>query len=173
VAGLRVGRLDFLRRTLTVAETLSEVNGRLSFADVKTAASRRTLTVPVEVMDLLAEHLARRGRPGPDELVFVAHDGGPLRATNFRRRVWAPAVNQAGLEGMTFHGLRHSAVGLMIELGAHPRVIQQRMGHSSIRTTLDVYGSVLPAVDEAVTAGLGGLLSRSRGLFADRDATKG
>jgi integrase len=46
----------------------------------------------------------------------------------------------------------------MIELGAHPRVIQQRMGHSSIRTTFDVYGSVLPSVDEAVTAGLGDLL---------------
>ena len=46
----------------------------------------------------------------------------------------------------------------MIELGAHPRVIQQRMGHASIRTTFDVYGSVLPAVDEAVTAGLGELL---------------
>ncbi len=52
----------------------------------------------------------------------------------------------------------NSAVGFMIELGAHPRVIQQRMGHSSIRTTFDVYGSVLPAVDEAVTAGLGELL---------------
>jgi integrase len=46
----------------------------------------------------------------------------------------------------------------MIELGAHPRVIQQRMGHASIRTTFDVYGSVLPSVDEAVTAGLGDLL---------------
>jgi integrase len=67
-------------------------------------------------------------------------------------------VKAAGLEGLTFHGLRHSAVGLMIELGAHPRVIQQRMGHSSIRTTFDVYGSVLPSVDEAVTAGLGDLL---------------
>jgi integrase len=70
------------------------------------------------------------------------------------------------VDGLTFHGLRHTAVGLMIELGAHPRVIQQRAGHSSIRTTLDVYRSVLPAVDDAVTSGLGDLLRRSRGLDA-------
>lgn len=168
VAGLRVGRLDFLRRTLTVAETVAEVEGKIMFAPPKTLASCRTVGVPAPVMDMLAEHLARRGRPGPDELVFVAERGGPLRAPHFRRRVWAPAVKAAKLEGLTFHGLRHSAAGLMIELGAHPRVIQQRLGHSSIRTTMDVYGSVLPTVDDAVTAGLAELVTESRGLTADQ-----
>ena len=143
LAGLRVGRLDFLRRTLTVAETLAEVEGRLVFDEPKTESSRRTIGVPAEVMNILAEHLARRGRPGPEELVFVSPEGEPLRASHFRRRVWAPAVKSAGLvEGLTFDGLRHSAVRYMIELGAHPRVIQQRMGHASVRTTLDVYGRV-------------------------------
>lgn len=84
-----------------------------------------------------------------------------MRAGNFRRRVWAPAVSEAKLDGLTFHGLRHSAVGFLIELGAHPRVMQQRMGHASYRTTMDVYGSVLPAVDDAVTTGLGDLFAAS------------
>ena len=158
VAGLRVGRCDFLRRTVTVAETLSEVEGRLLFADVKTRSSHRTLTAPAELMEMLGAHLARRGRPGPDELVFVAVEGGPVRAAAFRSRVWKPAVERAGLSGITFHGLRHSAVGYMIELGAHPRVVQQRAGHSSVRTTLDVYGSVFPSVDEEVAVGLGAVL---------------
>jgi len=48
----------------------------------------------------------------------------------------------------------------MIELGVHSRVMQRRLGHSSIRTTLDVYGSVLPEVDEEVATGLGALLAR-------------
>ena len=117
-------------------------------------------------MDMLAEHLARRGRPGPDELVFVSPEGEPLRASHFRRRVWAPAVELADLPGLTFHGLRHSAAGLMIELGAHPRVIQQRLGHASGRTTIDAYGRVLPEVDDRVTAGLGDLVSGFRGLAA-------
>ncbi len=63
------------------------------------------------------------------------------------------------MEDLTFHGLRHSAVGLLIELNTHPRVIQKRMGHSSIRTTMDVYGSVLEAVDQDVVAGLSHLIS--------------
>jgi integrase len=168
IAGLRVKRLDFLRRTLEVAETVAEVEGRIMVADVKTKASRRTLTVPAPIMDMLAEHLARRGRPGPDEFVFTAPKGGPLSATHFRSRVWKPAVQAARLDGFNFHGLRHSAVGFMIELGAHPRVIQKRMGHASIRTTFDVYGSVLPTADEAVSAGLADLLRGSRG--ADRRA---
>jgi integrase len=147
---------------VTVAETVAEVEGRLIFADVKTRSARRTIGTPQVVLDVLAEHLANRGRPGPTALVFVAPGGGPMRAGNFRRRVWAPAVRTAKLDGLTFHGLRHSAVGFMIELGAYPRVMQQRMGHASYRTTMDVYGSVLPAVDDAVTNGLGELFNDSR-----------
>lgn len=91
------------------------------------------------------------------------------RIIHFRSRVFNPARKRAGLDDVTFHGLRHSAVGFMIELGTHARVIQQRMGHASIRTTFDIYGSVLPEVDMAVSDGLGDLLSEnanSRGLSA-------
>jgi integrase len=84
--------------------------------------------------------------------------------------VFLPATRAAGLDGLTFHGLRHSAVGLMIEVGAHIEVIKQRLGHSSIRVTSDVYGSVLPHVDASVTAALGDLFSESRGLNADCSA---
>src|SRR6478735_2705106 len=133
-------------------ETCSEVEGRLLFADVKTPASRRTVAIPVFLVDLVAEHLSHVDRREPNDLVFTAPEGGPLRRSLFRQRVWLPAVERADLKGLTFHGLRHSAAGLMIELGAHPRIMQARLGHSSIRTTLDVYGHVLPAADEAVTS---------------------
>ncbi|MEO8696894.1 MAG: tyrosine-type recombinase/integrase [Acidimicrobiales bacterium] len=66
--------------------------------------------------------------------------------------MWVPAVRRAGLDGLTFHALRHSAADLMIELGAHPRVIHQRLGHASVRTTLDVYGAALPAGSDLSTA---------------------
>ena len=159
VAGLRVRHVDFLRRTLQVSETISEVDGVMRREDVKTPASMATLSVPATVIEMLSQHLANQGPTDPDDLLFQAPGGGPLRATNFRERVWRPSVAAAGLEGLTFHGLRHSAAGLMIELGVHPKVIQQRMRHASIRTTMDVYGSVLPGVDEAVTARLQELLT--------------
>lgn len=170
IIGLRVGRLDFLRGNLAVVETCAEVEGRVMFADVKSPASRRTLALPPFLLELLAAHLAARGRPGPEELVFVAPGGGPLRRTLFRTRVFDPAKSRVGLDGsVTFHALRHSAVGLMIEVGAHIEAIKQRLGHASIRTTSDVYGSLLPAVDATVTDQLDALFA-SRSPAAVRDA---
>jgi integrase len=63
-------------------------------------------------------------------------------------------VPRAELDGLTFHGLRHTAAGLLIEAGAHIETIKQRLGHSSIRVTSDVYGSLLPSVDEGATTAL-------------------
>ena len=156
VAGLRVGRVNFFDRTVTVDQAVTEVNGQIITGSPKTHAGRRTMKMPRIVADELTAHLARRGITGadPEALVFVAPDGGPLRPTNFRRRVWAPAIKRAELSGLTFHGLRHTAVGLLIKRGEHPRVIQQRMGHASFRTTMEVYGSVPGSVDAAVANGL-------------------
>lgn len=167
IAGLRVGRIKFLARppVLEVREAFTDVGG---FADVKSAASRRTIQLPPFLVTMLAEHLARRGSPGPDELVFVAPRGGPLRAANFHKRPWTGAVQAAGLAGFTFHGLRHSTVGLMVEMGHHPLVIQRRLGHSSSQTTMDIYGHVLATLDDAVTADFERVLAPSAGNDADR-----
>lgn len=165
IAGLRVEDIDFLTRTVTIRSTLSEVRGHLVFGEPKTKMSRRTIGLPQEVVAVLAEHMERHHVPNEHGLVFTGPQGGPIRRNHFRRRVWQPVVGQLGLDDLTFHGLRHTAVGLLIELGTHPRVIQQRMGHASIRTTMDVYGSVLEEVDDEATRGLGDLMSRSsRGL---------
>jgi integrase len=150
VFGLRVGAVDFLRRTLTVRATLNEVEGRMVEGSGKTTASARTISVPQRVLDELAAHLARTGRTDPDERVLQAPGGGPVRATNFRLRVYGPAQRRAGLEGLTFHRLRHSAGHMMRELGVPLEVIQRRLGHASIRTTADIYGSLPERVDRNV-----------------------
>jgi len=69
----------------------------------------RTFSVPQVVLDELAAHLRRTGRTAPQDLVLQAPKGGPVRATNFRLRIYTPAVRKAGLEGLTFRRLRHSA----------------------------------------------------------------
>lgn len=160
-AGLRVGKVDFLRRTVTVAQTANEVHGQIVFGEPKTKTSRRTVSMPRLVADELAAHLAHRAPVDPEDLVFTSPDGAVLRRKHFRSRVWIPTVKRAEMEDLTFHGLRHSAVGYMIELGTHARVIQKRMGHSSIRTTMDVYGSVLEDVDAEVVDGLDHILTQA------------
>jgi integrase len=148
VTGLRIQRLDLLRRTVTVTEAASEVRGHISWTEPKTAASRRSVVLPRFLCDELAAHLAAYP-PGADGLVFTSPQGDPLRRTNFRRRVWLPATSEVGLEGVRFHDLRHTHAAMLIAQGEHPKVIQSRLGHASITTTLNTYGHLSEGLDEA------------------------
>lgn len=77
--------------------------------------------------------------------MFTAPEGGPLRATHWRQRIWFPAVGASVGELMRFHNLRDSAAVLLMAQGTHPTVIRTRLGHASIRTTLDIYDHLFPA----------------------------
>lgn len=94
-AGLRVGRLDFLRSTLQVAEQLTRgPRGLMVPGSPKSEAGQRTMAVPPALMALLSEHLAWRGIAGadPDQFAFPAPQGGHLDYAHWRRRVWKPAT---------------------------------------------------------------------------------
>jgi len=156
LAALRVDRLDMLRRTLRVEETLSEVKGKIIVGPPKTRAAVRSITLPKIVIDELAQHLAAYP-PGPDRLVFTGSSGGPVRSINFRSRVWAPAVRASVGQPLRFHDLRHSHAALLVAARQHPKVIQERLGHSSIKTTLDVYGHLFEGLDRQAADALDGL----------------
>jgi integrase len=157
-AGLRVGRLDFMRGTLTVAEQLTRgERGRAVLGAPKSEAGRRTLTVPAPLMEMLSEHLARRGLTGADTdaFVFVMPGGGPLDYSHWRRRVWLPATRAAALDGVTFHDLRRVNATAMVLDGVDVRTAQARLGHSDPRLTLGVYAAATSEGDEAAADRLG------------------
>ena len=94
-------------------------------------------------------------------------EGAELR--NLYDRHFKPAVRRAGLPDETrFHDLRHTCAALLIALGAHPKAILERLGHSSITVTLDRYGHLFPSLDEALTAGLEDLRQRALADVARR-----
>jgi integrase len=105
------------------------------------------VSLPGFLCDALAEHIARY--PAASGFVFTSAEGGLIRWTNFRRRVWQPAVAASVGEPCRFHDLRHSHAALLIAQGEHPKVIQGRLGHASIGTTLDTYGHLFEGLDEA------------------------
>jgi integrase len=150
-AALRRRAVRILERRLDVAEALAEVRGQMIFGPTKTGATR-AVQIPAFLADQLAEHMATfLHGPGGDragaDLLFTDPAGGPIRRTNFRRRVWAPAITAADLDpAPTPHDLRHTAAAVAIAEGAHPKAIQERLGHSSIRVTLDVYGHLFPGL---------------------------
>lgn len=169
---LRVDDIDLSRRTMRVVETTSEVAGRLSTEDVRTAAGRRVLPMPPVVVRCLADHLASRS-VRPADLLFSASAGQSLRRANFRQRVWLPAVARAGLDGFTLRHLRHSAAGLLAEAGVHPKVIQPYLGHESSRISMDIYAGFHSAVPEEAARSIQALFEEGRAASSGRPSGKG
>lgn len=155
LAGLKRENLDLARRQLRIVGTLEEVGGHPMryVEETKTRTSRRTLSLPAFLAEALTEHVS--GIRG--EFVFAGPQGGWFRRSVFRRAWFKPALLRAGLDpDLRFHDLRHTAAGLLIAQGAHPKEIQARLGHASITTTLNTYGHLWPslgaALDEKIEA---------------------
>lgn len=151
-AGLKVANIDVLARSLRVVETMQELasTAELVFVPPKSRMSRRTVSFPASVAGELVPLVANKGR---DELVFRAHQGGPVRYRVFRR-TWVKAIAAAGLDGLRIHDTRHTHAAWLISAGVPLTAISRRLGHASIMVTSDMYGHLLPSVDEGIMATL-------------------
>ena len=138
LAALRVGRVDTMRRRISVAESVTEPDGKLIWGDPKNH-QRRSVPIPKFLVDEL--DVLKAGK-GPKDLMFTGAHGGVLRNGNFRRDVFNPAAVKAGLDGLTPHELRHTAASLAISSGANVKAVQRMLGHASAAMTLDVYAGL-------------------------------
>jgi len=83
-----------------------------------------------------------------DDLVFSHPDGKPMRP-NTVSRAWTVLAVRAGLKVIRLHDARHTHASLMLKQNVHPKVVQERLGHSTIAITLDTYSHVSPGLQEA------------------------
>jgi integrase len=175
LAALRVPRLNLLKGTVEVKESLSEINGHLHVQPPKTGKPR-TLSLPRSLSEMLGEHIGRY--PSEEGFVFTSPEGKPLRR-NFYKRHYLPALVESGLDPdlclctdractrrhrplYRFHDLRHTCAALLIAQGAHPKEIQERLGHSTITLTFDRYGHLFPGLDERLRDGLDKMIRTGR-----------
>jgi integrase len=168
-AGPRIGRIDFLRSTLEIAEQLTRgVGGRHISGAPKSQAGRRTIAMPAALAGALTEHLTRRGLTGSDTdaLVFTSERGGSLHYERWRRRVWLPATRRAGVEGLTFHDLRRANATALVLEGVDLKTAQTRLGHSDPRLTLAVYAQATSEADRAAAGALGRRFLNARAMNA-------
>jgi integrase len=179
-AGLRVGRLDILARTVTVAEQRSRgEKGRAQSGAPKSDAGARTLAMPRWLAELLAQHLAALGLTAGDAgaYVFTMPGGGPLDYSRFRRKVWIPGCVAAGLGellelegdedqgddgagraryvGLTFHDLRRASISAMVHEGVDVGTAKDRAGHSDVRLTLEAYRQASTDADRVAAKKIG------------------
>ena len=152
LAGLKRAHVDMLRGRINVVGALERVgNGWRYVEETKTTSGRRMVPLPRFLVHRLAFHLTT----APDsEWTFPAPRGGHLRYHAWRRRFWQPAVALAQVGPLGVHELRHTAAALMIDQGANPVIVQRRLGHKDVRTTLQLYGHRFPEQDDVLTARL-------------------
>jgi integrase len=137
LAALRRCDIDLEARTVRVVRQLAEINGMgLVFGPPKSAAGRRVVAIPEVIKAVVKWHLSCFAADGDEGLIFTSAAGMPLHHSNFRLRVWLPALGAAGLSGVHFHDLRHTGNTLTASAGATVRELMDRMGHDSQRAAM-------------------------------------
>lgn len=162
VLGLRWRDVNFEAQTITIRQTLAKINEKGSYGlvpEVKTLTSYRTISIPEMLCESLKNHKAMIEKEkrivGNDyknyDLIVCSKTGNWVHPNNYRRsfNVTRDALN---LPKLRCHDLRHTHATFLIGiLKFNPRIVQERLGHARITTTLKTYTHVLPAMDAEVS----------------------
>ena len=150
---------------IRVRHTLERSQGYWQLVETKSDESRRTIRLPIQLVDILKAHrrrqleqrLAAGSHWTEHDFVFTTRTGHPYDGCNLTRD-FKRMLKKADLPCMSFHALRHSCATLLLVQGVSPRVIMDLLGHSDIRLTLDTYSHVLPSLQDEAAAKMGALL---------------
>ena len=168
-AGLRRGELfgltrahvDLAQATVSVEVQRQQLsNGAHIIGPPKSDAGRRTVSIPAEGLEPLAEHLDRWTAADTDSWVFTGPKGGPLRDGVWHQE-WVRAREQVGLRDLHFHDLRHVAATLTAATGAGVKEIMHRLGHSSAEAALR-YQHATPARDRTIAEAISRLIQAAK-----------
>ena len=159
---LRPRHIDFLRRTVTVEETIVEVSKKTSPTGERILVKPypkddepRTLKVSPRLLEVLAARIEALGL-GRDDLLFPSTEtvgGRPLSRNTFRTRVWLPSLEATDLGfHVRMHDLRHAHASWLLAGGADLKSVMDQMGHSQIQTTQRYLHSLPDAGDKVLAA---------------------
>src|SRR3954463_6151221 len=172
--------IDLLNSTLTVRRSIHRVRGGgLIYEEPKSKRSQRTLALPLPLVVELHRHkavqLGERMLAGSEwhdeDLVFAQPNGRPIDKKTDHDD-WTRLLQKAGVRHVRLHDGRHTAATLLLSENVHPRVVMELLGHSQMRTTMDIYSHVMPALAREAADRMGALLLTGKGWqTATRTAT--
>ncbi len=154
--GLRWSDVDFIMSQIYISRGLHQLKDNTYVCtEPKSEHSRRAIALSPSVINLLKRSKEKRKLDcivwnlpfSESSPVFCKHDGNPLRP-NTVTRVWHDAAKKAGLKDIRLHDARHTHASIMLKRGIHPKIVQERLGHSSIQMTLDTYSHVAPGLQQ-------------------------
>jgi integrase len=162
--GMRRGELlalhwddvDLEKGVLYIRRTMSKIAGYgYKESEPKTRTGRRKVVLPVVAVEALKEHRLQQdqarleaGEKWHDRGIVFCNNYGAFFNPDRLLKIFNKLLRDAGLPHMRFHDLRHSAATILLTSGVHPKIVQERLGHSTIAMTLDVYSHVLPSIQQ-------------------------
>jgi integrase len=172
-AGVQVGDVDFLRRTLTVSRQIQRENGGFDVRLPKWGSERTVYLAPA-LVKMLAEHV-RLYRPGDDgqRWLFTGEGQGRPPHQNTIGARWRATLARAGIEGLKLHDLRHFYASGLISQGCDVVTVQRALGHATATTTLSTYAHLWPTAEDRTRAAAESMLSEALAVPADSSRTTG
>jgi integrase len=170
-AGLQVGDINFLARSLNVRRQVQRGNaGTLEIRPPK-YRSERTVYLADELLDLLARHIAEH-RPGddPSRWLFEASPGKPPHQNTVGHQ-WRRSCGRGQVTGLTLHDLRHFYASGLIAAGCDVVTVQRALGHAKATTTLNTYAHLWPTADDRTRQAAGELFTAAFGEISDGPVT--
>lgn len=161
--GLKWSDVDLEQGLVTVQRSLiwrSYKSGDWYFGEPKTARSRRRIPLPDSVVRALIQHKRRQAEERLKEgaayknldLIFATSEGQPLIRLNVIQKHFKPILERAKLPAtLRLYDLRHTCATLLLAANENPKVVSERLGHSSITLTMDVYSHVLPDMQQGAS----------------------
>ena len=178
VLALRWSDVDLLSMQISVSRSmqyLNNVKNHVSFKEPKSKKSKRLIALSPSTVFVLEEHWKAQERMREslellpmteNDLVFSHWDGSPLLPDSITH-AWVKLVRKCGLEGIRLHDARHTHATIMLKQGVHPKIVQERLGHSTISTTLDTYSHVAPGLQQAAAKGFDDILKKESKLVKE------
>ena len=157
ILALRWGDVDLDMATISVNRSIYRGKGGDSiYQDPKTAKGRRLVSLTPSTALMLLSLRERQQADGlllgyavnEDSPVFHYRDGRPILPRGFSG-AFTKIMRRAGLEGYRLHDSRHAHATLMLRQGIHPKIVQERLGHAKVETTLNIYSHVTPGLQAA------------------------
>ena len=166
IMALRWCDVDLERSAIYVTRTLHQLHTReYVIRPPKTAAGKRTVKLTPEMVDVLRRHRAQREAQAvmlgtalhEQGLIFANADSSHIRP-DYVSSVWRNFAKKCGLTGVRFHDARHLHATLLLKKGIHPKLVQSRLGHGSVKVTMDIYSHVMEDMQDIAIADFDGMI---------------
>jgi integrase len=140
LVGLRIEDVDLEARRIRVRRSITQVGGKLTEGNPKSAAGRLSIPVPERVMPILSGRISGRF---PGQPAITSPNGSLLGLENWKRSTrWRTVIGEIGRPTLRVHDLRHTYASLARRAGADLRLLQKMMGHASITVTAHIYADL-------------------------------